>query len=224
MENKYQLSLKENIFLAKKTWVSQIYHMSKFENCNTTLLQTEHILNYRADISVSLNDAETILNLRNGFRFMINHIQDELSLDFMKKINFLVAQNDSLDPGEIRRGQVGVSLYNGERYVPAIPKEADVIAKITAILSDLQHSETYRGLVFMLEMMKDQIFWDGNKRTAILSANAYFIQQGLGIIEIDDSYFDEFNLMLSAFYQDQNKREILVKFLYENCIQGIDFN
>ncbi|WP_077418041.1 Fic family protein [Rodentibacter rarus] len=197
--------------------------MSKFENCNTTLLQTEHILNYRPDASVSLNDVETILNLRNGLRFVLNHIQDKLTFDFIKKINFLVAQNDSLDPGEIRHGQVGVSLYNGERYVPPIPKEEDVIQKIAAILENNQYSETYRGLVFMLEMMKDQVFWDGNKRTAMLAANTYFIQQGLGIIEISENYFDEFNLMLAAFYQDQSKREILLQFLYENCIQGIDY-
>lgn len=223
MKNKYQLSLKENLFLAKKTLISQIYHISKFENCNTTLLQTEQILNYRPDPAVSLNDVETILNLRNGFRFVINHIQDELNLEFMKKINFLVAQNDSLDPGEIRRGQVGVSLYNGERYVPEIPDESSVIDKITSILSNTSYSETYRGLVFMVEMMRDQIFWDGNKRTAILSANTYFIKHGLGMIEISDQHFDEFNLKLAAFYQDQEKRTALIQFLYENCIQGIDF-
>lgn len=223
MKNKYQLSLKENLFLAKKTLISQIYHISKFENCNTTLLQTERILNYRSDSSVSLNDVETILNLRNGFRFVLNHIQDELNLDFMKKINFLVAQNDSLDPGEIRRGQVGVSLYNGERYVPEIPEEVKVVEKITSILSNKEHSETYRGLVFMVEMMKDQIFWDGNKRTAILSANTYFIQNGLGMIEISDQNFDEFNIKLSEFYQSAENRENLIQFLYENCIHGIDF-
>lgn len=223
MKNKYNLSLKENIFLAKKTLISQIYHLSKFENCNTTLLQTEKILNYKPDPSVPLNDIEIILNLRNGLRFVLGHIHDELNLAFSQKINLLVAQNDSLEPGEIRRGEVGVSLYNGERYVPPIPDKTEAAEKFLRILSNSNYSETYRGIELMIEMMRDQIFWDGNKRTAILTANTYFIQQGLGVIEISDQYFDEFNLKLSAFYQDKAQKEALISFIYHYCINGIEF-
>ncbi|MCE9735911.1 hypothetical protein B1A90_11715, partial [Neisseria meningitidis] len=42
--DKYKLSLEENIFLAKKVLVAQIHNLSRFENCQTTLLQTEQII------------------------------------------------------------------------------------------------------------------------------------------------------------------------------------
>jgi hypothetical protein len=41
LENKYQLTREQNLFLAKKTMAENIYFAGKFERLNTTFLQTD---------------------------------------------------------------------------------------------------------------------------------------------------------------------------------------
>ena len=79
--DKYNLSLKENIFLAKKVLGAQIHNLSRFENCQTTLLQTEQIINGQNIASVSLNDIQTILNLKRAYQYVIRHISDGFPVD-----------------------------------------------------------------------------------------------------------------------------------------------
>ena len=86
--DKYNLGLKENIFLAKKVLVAQIHNLSRFENCQTTLLQTEQIINGQNVASASLGDIQTILNLKRAYQYVIRHISDGLPIDIplLKKI------------------------------------------------------------------------------------------------------------------------------------------
>ena len=79
--DKYNLSLKENIFLAKKVLVAQIHNLSRFENCQTTLLQTEQIINGQNVASASLGDIQTILNLKRAYQYVMRHISDGLPVD-----------------------------------------------------------------------------------------------------------------------------------------------
>lgn len=50
MQDKYNLTLEENIFLAKKMLVSNVYSNARIEGCNATFPETETILNYVPDI------------------------------------------------------------------------------------------------------------------------------------------------------------------------------
>ena len=74
----------------------------------------------------------------------------------------------------------------------------------------------------MLAFMRQQIFWDGNKRTATLFANALLIEKGCGILEISELQMSEFNEKLSAFYRSGDDFDVAA-FLYQNCIFGIDY-
>lgn len=75
----------------------------------------------------------------------------------------------------------------------------------------------------MLQEMKSQLFWDGNKRTSTICANKIMIENGCGIIKIPDNKLEEFTILLSNFYTTDNK-DILKQFIYDNCIDGITFN
>lgn len=98
--DKYALSLKENLFLAKKVLVAQIHNLSRFENCQTTLLQTEQIINGHNVATASLGDIQTILHLKRAYQYTVQHLSDGLPADMtlLKKINNMVAQDDSLAP------------------------------------------------------------------------------------------------------------------------------
>ena len=73
----------------------------------------------------------------------------------------------------------------------------------------------------MLYGMRNQLFWDGNKRTSLISANKILIQNGKGILMVQDKYLKEFSQLLTQYY-DTNQSEEIEKFLYNHCIFGID--
>ena len=74
----------------------------------------------------------------------------------------------------------------------------------------------------MLYIMRKQMFLDGNKRTAMLAANADMISSGCGIISIPVEQQHEFMGLLISFYESNDMGKIK-SFVYTNCIDGIDF-
>ena len=75
----------------------------------------------------------------------------------------------------------------------------------------------------MLYGMRNQLFWDGNKRTSTICANKIMIQNGNGIIKIPDDKLQEFTTLLSDFYTT-NEKEKIKQFIFDNCIDGIVFD
>jgi len=216
MEDKYNLTLEENIFLAKKMLVSNIYSSAKLEGCNVTFPETQTILDGVNVPNVKLDEIQCILNLRDAWKYLINNIDEEFNIDFICKINEFVSRNESLEWGKIRTGKVAIS---GTEYIPEIKKEKDIIDKINEI--NKIENITLRAIKYMLYGMRTQIFWDGNKRTSTICANKILINNGKGILMVQDKYVNEFNKLLTDFYSTNEDKQI-IEFLYNNCIFGIE--
>lgn len=216
MEDKYNLSLQQNIFLAKKMLVNNIYTNARIEGCNVTFPQTQTIIDGVNIPNVTLDDINCILNLRDAWKYVINNANEVFNLEFISKVNSYVARNESLEWGVLRKGKVGIS---GTEYIPEIPAEENVKNK----LEELNNIEciTKRAIRYMLYGMRAQLFWDGNKRTSIICANKILIENGKGILMIKDSNLEEFNSLLTKYY-DTNNIEDIEQFLYNKCIFGID--
>lgn len=73
----------------------------------------------------------------------------------------------------------------------------------------------------MLYGMRSQLFWDGNKRTSIICANKILIQNGKGILMVQDKDLKEFSQLLTDYYTT-NQSEKIEEFLWNHCIFGID--
>lgn len=69
--------------------------------------------------------------------------------------------------------------------------------------------------------MKMQMFNDGNKRTAMLIANHELIRLGRGIISISEENKVEFGTKLIQYYEDEEKIESLIQFIYDKCLDGM---
>lgn len=216
MNDKYNLTLEENIFLAKRLIVDNIYSNARVEGCNVTFPQTQTILQGVNVPQVTLDDINCILNLRDAWKFMIDSVTDELKLEYICKINSYVARNESLEWGKLRTGKVGIS---GTEYIPEIPNKEEVIQKINEI--NKIEPITKRAIKYMLYGMRGQLFWDGNKRTSIILANKILISNGKGGLTIKDTYLNEFNTLLTEFYNTNDSKKI-EQFLYDNCIYGIE--
>lgn len=220
--DKYHLSRKESVYLLKKNIVELVYNAGKFEGLNTTLLQTEEIIKYNRANNVAVDDVLTVVNLKRGFEMLLNDVQEPL-IETSKRINRIVAAEDALFPGEIRTGGVEVSTIQG-RYVPPMLTEDEVKDQYDKIMKQ-DISGTEKALRLFLFISKNQIFWDGNKRTALLTANKIMFSNGLGLLSIPEKLFPEFNNILSMYYNSNQALDELemLSFMYEYCIFGINY-
>ena len=218
MKDKYQLTKKQNLFLAKKVLVSNIYNSARLEGINTTYPDTKTILEGVNVPTLKLDEINCILNLRDAWNYVLTNIDNEINLDFICKVNSYVSRNESLEWGVLRNGKVGI---NGVDYIPDIPIKEAVINNINKILQE--ENVTEKAIDLMLYLMRSQVFWDGNKRTSMIIANKMLIENGCGVITVKEENINEFNILLTQYYNTNNKNKI-VEFLYEKCIFGLEID
>lgn len=220
-QDKYKLSVKESVFLLKKNIVALVYNAGKFEGLNTTLLQTEEIIKHNQANGVSVDDVLTVVNLKRGFEY-IQVLQEDSLIEISKKINGIVAAEDALFPGEIRTGGVEVSTLQG-RYVPPKLSESQIIEEMNIVMCS-EISTTQKALELFLFISKNQVFWDGNKRTALLTANKIMFNNSVGLFSIPEQHFLKFNELLSNYYNDSlDSKDKIMQYMYDYCIFGIDY-
>ena len=97
MENKYNLTLEQNVFLAKRNLVDNIYANARMEGINITFPQTQTILDGVNVPSLKLDEIQCVLNLRDAWKFVINNIQNPINIEFICEVNSYVARNESLE-------------------------------------------------------------------------------------------------------------------------------
>lgn len=217
MKDRYRMTLEQNTFIAKRNIVDYIYNSAKLEGCNVTFPETQTILDGVNVGSVRLDDIQTILNLRDAWRFVLSSLDMTFNLDYICKINEHVSRNESLEWGTLRTGRVAIS---GTNYIPPVPNKADVegdLDKLAAI-----QNITERAIAFFLWACRAQLFWDGNKRTSMIGANKILISAGAGILTVKETHIAEFNKRLLEFY-NTGDASVIDLWLYDYCIDGIDF-
>lgn len=217
MNNKYNLTLEQNIFLAKRNLVDNIYANARMEGLNITFPETKTILEGVNVPNLKLDEIQCILNLKDAWKYVINNIDKKFNIEFICKVNEFVARNESIAWGVLRQGEVQIT---GTNYIPEIPNIENVKQQINDILKI--ENPTEKAIEYMLYGMKSQLFWDGNKRTSTICANRIMIENGCGIIKVPDNKLTEFTVLLSEFYSTNNKEKIK-QFIWDNCIDGIVF-
>ncbi len=187
------LTREQNIFLAKKTFVELVYNTAYIEGCNVTFPQTQTIIDGAVVNGVSVDDIQTVLNLRDAWRYCIETIDEELTLEYICKINEFVSRNESLQWGALRNGRVGVG-----DYIPSVPEKKKVLKELERIRKVEDPVE--RALEYFAYGCKQQLFWDGNKRTSTIVASKILIGAGEGILTIGKDHAEEFNTALNNWY------------------------
>ncbi len=200
------MTREENIFLAKKTFVELVYNTAYIEGCNVTFPQTQTIIDGAVVNGVSVSDIQTVLNLRDAWKYCIDTVDSDFDLAYICKINELVSRNESLQWGKLRTGTVQVG-----DFVPKIPKEDEVLKELDRIneISD----PVDRALEYFAYGCKAQLFWDGNKRTSTIAASKILIQNCRGILTIDKDNAEEFNIALNNCYLKDEKEPL------KNCLK-----
>ena len=106
-----------------------------------------------------------------------------------------------------------------------MPERRNVEENIKKIM-DWDVSITEKAIHYFVWGSKQQLFWDGNKRTSLICANKILLQHGHGILTIRDNNSVKFNKLLTKYYEEETGNtnyNNLVNFLYENGMEGIEF-
>lgn len=187
------LTRRENIFLAKKTFVELVYNTAYIEGCNVTFPQTQTILDGAVVNGITVDDIQTVLNLRDAWKYCIDTIDEAFTLDYVCKINERVSRNESLQWGVLRTGKVGVG-----DFMPSIPERENVLKEFSRI--ETFNDPIERALEYFAYACKQQLFWDGNKRTSTIAGSKILIEAGEGILTIGKENAEEFNIALNNWY------------------------
>lgn len=215
--DKYHLTQEQSLFLAKKHWDENVYCGMKMENRAVTFPQTKTILEGVNVPNVQLDDIQAILNMRDAWRFLIQTVDEPLTLAYICKLNEYIARNEALEWGKLRTGTVSIS---GTEYMPPIPQQEIVEGQLAALLAE-NVSMTEKALNVFAWGTRGQLFWDGNKRTSLTAANKILLNAGAGMLTIREKDMEQFNTLLVAYYST-GEGGALTDFLYARAIQGID--
>jgi len=206
------LTRKENLFLAKKLFHELVFNAAYIEGVNVTFPQTQAIIDGAIVNNVSVDDIQTVLNLRDAWRYALSDVDAELDTAYICKINENVSRNESLAWGVLRTGTVGLS---GTDYVPPIPDPYEVESELERIRQIADAKE--RAIEYFCYAIRSQLFWDGNKRTCTIVACKILIESGEGVLSIGKDMAVEFNDSLKKYY-DTNTNTDLKDVLY-HCIR-----
>ena len=219
MKNKYNMSKEDNIFFAKRKLVDNIYKSANLEGIAVTFVDTYSFMNNVNTGNISIDDMLKLKGLKDGWQYVIDHVDEDLTIDFIKKIHFEVCKGQNVSPlGEFRDKPVGIT---GTSWRPKLPKECDYASELKEILEE--PNELERCIDLFCWIQRSQMFLDGNKRVANLVANKEMIRNGQGIIAVPVEKIGQYFTKLIEFYETGNNSS-LKNWLYENCIDGIDDN
>ncbi len=214
--NKFSMSKEENIFLAKRNLIDNIYKSARLEGIAVTFPQTEAVFNGVNVSSLSVGDVIAINNLKHAWQFVFDTMEyPQTDFAFVCEVNRIIGAGLYNNAGFLRGMPVSIG---GTTWRPDLPVKADIINDIGEI--NKAENATKKAIDLMLYIMRKQMFLDGNKRTAMICANRVLIENGAGLINIDVEHIEEFKTKLIGYYETNQKEEIQ-DFLFEKCLNAI---
>lgn len=219
MRAKYNMTQKENIFLAKRNIVDYIWKSANLEGIGVTYPDTQTICNGMSVDGYTVEEINAVNDLKHAWQFLLEHINDELNISLIKKIHLLLGKFTVINAGAIRREEVRIG---GTGWIPELPDEEKIKKNITGILNSSK-PPLEKAIEMALYLMRAQLFLDGNKRLAMLIGNKIMIENGQGIISVSQRDIKEFYSLLVAYYETDDMTKIK-RFFYDKCIDGMSFN
>ena len=209
MNNKFNLTREQNVFVAKRNIVDYIWKSANLEGIGVTYPETQAIYDGGIVNGLTVDNIIAICNLKNAWQFILENKDINYNFNVLCHIHKLVADRLVLeqDLGKIR--------------TTPVPIESQIIEELNSLLNQEDKSKTEIAIELMLYIMRRQMFIDGNKRVAMLFANKIMIENGCGIISIAQEYQPTFYEKLIKYYETNDMND-LKKWIYDHCIDGIN--
>lgn len=216
MKSKYNMTRDDNVFFAKRKLVDIIYQSAVLEGIKATLGDVYVFMNNVNTGKISVDDMLKLKGLKDAWSFVMNSLDDELTIDYIKKVHFEVCKGQNIFPlGDFRDKGVGIT---GTSWRPKLPSECDYVKE----LDDLKKIEEplERAISIFCWIQRSQMFLNGNKRVANIVANKELIRTGQGIISIPVEKIAKYLGYLINYYETNDNTK-LKNWLYDNAIDGI---
>jgi Fic family protein len=217
-QRKYNLTKEENIFVVKRNIVDYIWKSVNLEGIGMTYPDTQSVYNGMSVAGFSIDDINTVNDLKNAWKLLLETIDAPLDLDYIKKIHRAMGKFTIINAGSLRLDPAGIG---GTDWIPAMPDKDLIEQNLTQLLSIKDPLE--RALTVTAYLMRTQAFYDGNKRIAMLIGNKIMISNGEGVISVKQRDIPAFYDTLITFYET-GEYDAILQFLYENCIDGMNIS
>lgn len=220
MNDKFNLTREQNVFIAKRNIVDYIWKSANLEGIGVTYPETQAIYDGGIVNGLTVDNIIAICNLKNAWQFILENKDINYNFNVLCHIHKLVADRLVLeqDLGKIKTTPVNIG---GTKWQPQFPIESQIIEELNSLLNQEDKSKTEIAIEVMLYIMRRQMFIDGNKRVAMLFANRIMIDNGCGIISIAQEYQPTFYEKLIKYYETNDMND-LKKWIYDHCIDGIN--
>ena len=216
MENKFNMTKEDNIFFAKRKLIDNIYESANLEGITVTFADTYSFMNNVNTGNISIDDMLKLKGLKDAWEYVLNTIDEELTIDYIKKIHFQVCKGQNIFPlGDFRDKGVGVT---GTSWRPKLPIECNYEKELKDIMSI--SNDLDRCISLFCWIQRSQMFLDGNKRVANLVANKEMIRYGQGIIAVPVEKIGEYFVLLINYYET-NDMTCIKEWIRNNCVDGI---
>lgn len=200
------LDVQKNIDFARRHLADTIYKQAVLEGIATTFADTETIIEGGKVHNMKAEDVLKLLNLKHAWEFVLNEgvVQTESSFAILSQINKFVLEGFYYNAGEIRTTPVSIG---GTLWKPPLPIESELKDQLKEILNS-RLRVVDKAIEILLFVMKKQIFIDGNKRSAVVFANHFLIQNAGGLIVIPDTRIDQYKTHLLEYYEGKDLKTI----------------
>lgn len=165
---------------------------------HVTICEIHEILNNANYCALPLRTITTVHNIHRAWQYLIDNINQPVDWQTLCDYNILIGQGLESNPGKARTGQVSIS---GTTYIPpAYTVLDDVFTQFELVRQELDPVKATCRLFAVT--CRQQWFDNGNKRTAIMIANHWLIQHGVGVFTLPPERMGgEFQDWLLDYYE-----------------------
>ena len=200
MENKFNLTREQNVFIAKRNIVDYIWKSANLEGIGVTYPDTQAIYDGGVVNGLKLDEVIAINNLKYAWNFILEKNDIDYNYKLLCHIHKLTCDKLVMesDLGKLRTTPVNIG---GTKWQPQFPIESKIKEELEEVLNQKEKTKTEIAIEVMLWIMRMQMFIDGNKRVAMLFANKIMCDNGCGIITIEQDLQPIFYEKLINFYE-----------------------
>jgi len=220
-EEQRMMTVKENIFIAKRMLVDNVYKAAKLENIAITYPETIELVELNKNVgSLQPNEVTDVVNLKRAWEWLLDEElfkNRQLSLDLLQDIHTKVAFGmANLELSEIGQFRTTGVQIGGTRWRPDYPDAEKLHSQLQLTIIKFDDI-VERAIELYLWSCRNQAFKDGNKRISNFFANFELIRNGHGILTPPpEENLSEFRVKLIKFYETNDATEMKL-FLLNYC-------
>ena len=199
-------------FRARKVLEEIVYDTVALENNPFTFPEVKTLIEGITVGGHKIEDERQVLNQAHSWRRILHEVETGAfvpftdGLDSALRLHALVAKEEALEWGKLRTGSVGIAGTSHE------PPAADTLQSLyqtgAHALRRVNCIHT-QAIATFLFVARNQLFWDGNKRTGRLLMNGLLLSGGHDVITVPAKKRHEFNTKMLRFYDTADSSQMV---------------